>query len=387
VESGYTWGRTQRWRSADAGRRRFHARDTGQADTELLVSSAATAPTADYHPGEVGENVSLAIVDAVAAPVGEHRLESCSPYLASIANVPLIWHVFDELAEGGVERAMVVAHTDVRRELERVLEGGKSWGIEVSYSDAPQIDGKQRVLTQTRQTLASGPVLVYPADCLFPGQVAVMRDRFSEGDVDCVLLALAPESSLPGSRLFSAPVMLGPRTLEVVSDSLSRNLEPRGLAEILLAGGCRVAMCQAAKQWSYSDLTERRLAANRMVLDDLPVPAVDGSFPDNNEIQGRVAISPRARVSNSRLCGPIAIDDDAVVEDSFVGPYTAIGRGAVVRGTELDNTMILPFAEVLHPGVRIEASIIGERASISRSYELPKGLHLRLAAGSRVSLS
>ena len=351
------------------------------------MSFAAATTTADYHHPLVGENVSLAIVDAVAEPVGDPGLESSSRYLASIANVPLIWHVFDELAEGGVERATVIAHADVRRELEQVLEGGKSWGIEVSYSEAPEADGNQRVLTQTRQTLASGPVLVYPADCLFPGQVAAMRNRFSEGDVDCVLLALAPESSLPGSRMFSTPVMLGPQTLEVLGDSMSRNLDPRGLAEILRAGGCRVAMCEATKQWSYSESTERLLAANRMVLDDLPVPAVDGSFPDNNEIHGRVAISPGAHVSNSTLSGPVVIDDDAVVEDSFIGPYTAIGRSAVVRGTELDNTMVLPFAEVRHPGLRIEASIIGERASVSRSYELPKGLHLRLAAGSQVTLS
>jgi glucose-1-phosphate thymidylyltransferase len=342
---------------------------------------------ADYHHRLVGENVSLAIVDAVAEPDAELGPKSSSRYVASIANVPLIWHVFDELAEGGVQRATIIAHGDVKRELEHVLGGGKSWGIEVSYSEAPQADGNQRILTQTRQTLTSGPVLVYPADCLFPGQVAAMRDRFSEGDVDCVLLSLAPESSLPGSRMFSTPVVLGPRTLEVLGESLSRNLDPRRLAETLLAGGCRVAMCEATKQWSYSDSTEGLLAANRMVLDDLPVPAVDGSFPDNNEIHGRVAISPGAHVSNSKLSGPVVIDDDAIVEDSFVGPYTAIGRSAVVRGTELDNTMVLPYAEVLHPGVRIEASIIGERASVSRSYELPKGLHLRLAAGSRVTLS
>jgi glucose-1-phosphate thymidylyltransferase len=379
--------RTQRWRSVDIGRANPQARETATPEIEPRVSPAAAAPVADYHHREVGPNVSLAIVDAVAEPIGDAIPGTSSRYLTPIANVPLIWHVFDELAEAGVERATIVARADLRRELEQALEGGKSWGIEVDYSEAPEADGNRRVLTQTRQTLVSGPVLVYPADCLFPGQVSAMRDRYSEGDVDCVLLSPTPESSLPGPRLFSTAVMLGPRTLEVLGDSMSRNLSTRGLKETMLASGCRVAVCEAAKQWSYSDSTERLLAANRMVLDDLPVPAVDGSFPDDNEIRGRVAISPRAHVSNSKLCGPVAIDDDAVVKDSFVGPYTAIGRGAVVRGTELDNTMVLPFAEVAHPGLRIEASIIGARASVSRSYELPKGLHLRLAAGSRVTLS
>jgi len=334
----------------------------------------------------VGENVSLAIVDAVAEPAGDDPLGATSRYLTSIANVPLIWHVFDELAQGGVERVLIVARADARRDLEEVLDGAKSWGVEVSFSDAPETGGRQAVLTQTSQALSSGPVLVYPADCLFPGQVAAMRTRFSEGDVDCVLLAGAPGSSLPESRMFATAVMLGQRTQEPLDDSMSDS-DSRDLVEVLLAGGCRVAVCEAAKQWSYSDSTERLLAANRMVLDDLPAPAVDGSFLDGNEVHGRVAISPRARVSNSTLHGPVVIDDDALVEDSFIGPYTAIGRGATLSGTDLDNSMVLSMAQIRHPGYRIEASIIGERASITRSFELPKGLHLRLGPGSRVTLS
>ena len=257
--------------------------------------------------------------------------------------MPLIWHVFDELAEGGVERALIIARADARRELEEVLDGGKSWGVEVSYSEAPEADGEHAVLTHTRRALSSGPVLVYPADCLFPGQVAAMRNRFSEGDVDCVLLA--PGSSSPGSRMFTTAVMLGPGTETILGQALARSRDPRGLTEKLLASDCRVAVCEAAKQWHYSDSTERLLAANRMVLDGMAVPEVDDSFQDHNEIHGRVAISPSARVSNSTVIGPVVIDRDAIVEDSYVGPYTAIGRGAAVSGSELDNTMVLPFAE------------------------------------------
>jgi glucose-1-phosphate thymidylyltransferase len=331
--------------------------------------------------------VSLAIVDAIAEPGGESSLGARSRYLTSIANLPLISHVVDELAQGGVKRALIIARPDVRREFEEVLDRGESSGLEVFYSEAPETDGPLTVLTQVTKALSSGPVLVYPADCLFPGQVAAMRTRFARGDVDCVLLAPAPECSLPESGLFATAAMLGPRTKAVLDDSIARRRNPGALAEILLAGGCRAAVCEPAKQWRYGDSTKRLLAANRMVLDDLPVPSVDGSFPGNNEIHGRVAISPQARVSNSSLHGPVVIDDDAVVEDAFIGPYTAIGRGAAVSGSELDNTMVLPCAEVRHAGLRIEGSIIAERSSVSRSFELPKGLHLRLAPGSQVTFS
>lgn len=331
--------------------------------------------------------MSLAIVDAVAEHAGATSLQSTSCYLASIANLPLIWHVFDELAEGGVERALIIARADARRELEEVLDGGKSWGVEVSYSDAPDTDGEQAVLSHTRRALSSGPVLVYPADCLFPGQVAAMRNRFLEGDVDCVLLAPESSPSPPGSRMVSSAVMLGPGTETILGQAMAHSRNSEGLTEMLLDSDCRIAVCQAAKQWHYSDSTERLLAANRMVLDGMAVPDATDSFQDHNEIHGRVEISPSARVSNSTVIGPVVIDRDATVEDSYVGPYTAIGRGAAVSGSELDNAMVLPFAEIRHPGMRIEASIIGEGTSVTRSFELPKGLHMRLAAGSRVTLS
>ena len=56
-------------------------------------------------------------------------------------------------------------------------------------------------------------------------------------------------------------------------------------------------------------------------------------------------------------------------------------------GTEIDNTIVMAGAVVRHPGSRIEASVIGERANLSRSFELPKGLHLRIGPDSQISLS
>jgi glucose-1-phosphate thymidylyltransferase len=331
--------------------------------------------------------MNFAILDAAAGPVRESGLGGTSRYVALIANVPLIWHVFDELPQNGVERALIIARSDVREELERILDGGKAWGVEVVYARAPDADGEQTVLSEASRALSSGPVLVCPADSLFPGQIAAMGKRFSEGDVDGVLLACGSSLSLPASRAFPTPVMLGTRTQELLHDSLARGLDGRSVAEILLTGGCHLAVCEAAKHWCYSDSTDHLLAANRMLLDALAVPELNGTILADNQVHGRVAISASACVSNSTLYGPVVIDEDAIVEDSFIGPNTAIGRGATVSGSELDNTMVLPFAEVRHPGLRIEASIIGERASVSRSFELPKGLHLRLTPGSRVTLS
>lgn len=334
--------------------------------------------------------VNFAIIDATAPPPDQPVLFTASRYATPIANEPLIGHVFDELAAGGIEEARVVAPPQVRRDLGRILGGGRSWGLEVSYLEASGTDLRQTVLTELEQALASGPVLLHPGDCLFRSQVAAMGQRFSAGDVDTVLPEQASVDPLrpPDERRAAETVLLlGPRTRSLVEDLLSPKSEGEDLISALLHSDCRLAVCEETEHWCYDESTAALLAANRMMLDTLADTGEPQSFGDNNRIHGRVSISPNAYISNCVLYGPISIADRAVLEDSFIGPYTAIGSDAVIRGAELDNAMVLAGAEVGHPGSRIEASIIGERARVTRSFDLPRGLHMRLGPDSRVELS
>jgi glucose-1-phosphate thymidylyltransferase len=340
--------------------------------------------------------VSFAIIDAArTADVQACGCVGRSCYTTPIANLPLIHHVFDELAAAGIDRVRVVVTSGTREELELVLAGGRPWGLEVSYTTAPDENGRAAVLTELERLLAHQPVLVYPGDSLFPGQVSAIWERFSVGDVDAVVLGAGNGGGRRGrsavavssSAVSSAPAIVGPCAAPTIDELLSAGLDHQDLADWLRVRDGHVAVCEVGGHWRFSDETEELLIANRMMLDALPVPAVDGSFGDDNVVHGRVAISSSARVSGCILHGPVAVDDNAVIEDSFIGPFTAIGVGATVTGTEIDNAMVLADAEISHPGHRIEASIIGERAAVVRSFALPRGLHLRLEPDSRLTLS
>ena len=299
--------------------------------------------------------------------------------------------MYDELAAGGIQDACVIAAPETQHELERSAAASGDPGISVSYRPAALPDLRQAVLAEVQQALARGPVMLHPGDSLFRGQVAAMSERFGAGDVDTVLPVQASVEPLrdPAERRASDTiVVLGPGTRTLVEDLLSPKSEGEDLIATLLHSSCRLAVCDQTEHWVYSDTTEALLAANRLMLDALPdTVGPPTGFSENNRMHGRIVISPSAFVSNCVVYGPVSIADGAVLEDSFVGPYTAVGARAILSGTEIDNAMVLADAEIRHPGSRIEASIIGERARVTRGFELPSGLHMRLGPDSRITLS
>jgi glucose-1-phosphate thymidylyltransferase len=336
-----------------------------------------------------GAEVSVAVVDATQ-PAGTRvdGLGHWSIYETTIGNLPLIGLVCEEIAAAGVRTARIVTPASTRRELGRMIGGGDAWGMKISYVDVPDDDSQTVLLQELDRALETAGVILHPGDCLLRRALPAMAQRYGDGDVDAVIAASppAPQESTPHPRLSAAPLVLGAQVRDVVRRLISSAERHAPLDLALMGSDLRLARCAAAETWIYSGSTEALLAGNRMVLDALEGEDLS-PHADGNRLQGRIRISPSATVRNSVIVGPVSIGEHAVVEDSYIGPFTAIANDAVISGTEIDNTIVLAGAELRHPGSRIEGSVIGAGASISQSFGLPRGMHLRLAAGSHLTVS
>ncbi len=311
------------------------------------------------------EALTTALVDAAHS-------EPDRRCLMAIADRPVIEHVLDDLARHGITNAVILTAPGHELELRRSV----SCEMSVSYCERGPEGAAAGLLAHLRRTASEDPLLVHPGDCLFPDAVPALSERFTDGHGDVAVLSAAGRAAaILGAATWPGLAELSPRELSAEAGLIS------------LAGErSRVVVCDAGEHWCYSDSTEQLLIANRMILDRLPALVSAPNVSDDSRVDGRVRISATAHVSGSTVRGPAVIGDGAVVEDSFVGPYTTIGAGATISGAELDYTMVLAGAEVRHPGHRLEASVIGELASVSRSFALPKGLHMRLGPGSRIVL-
>jgi glucose-1-phosphate thymidylyltransferase len=73
---------------------------------------------------------------------------------------------------------------------------------------------------------------------------------------------------------------------------------------------------------------------------------VDGYVDAGSVLVGHVVVEAGARVLRSRIEGPAIIGAGTVVQDSWVGPHTSIGRDCLVADSRLENSIALDGASV-----------------------------------------
>jgi glucose-1-phosphate thymidylyltransferase len=341
----------------------------------------------------VNERIKIAVVDATHEDdTGPNSRQWPSRYVSSIANLPLLAQVVRSLADDGIEQVHVVTPATMCEKLESALRIGGDWGVSLSFLPS---DHGEPLVSRLRGAVEDRPALVHAGDCLFPGELPRLRAAFCARELElAVLTSAAPADCAEAARDLRLPreepegtaFVLGGDAWAELERVAGERLAVKDLVERLDAAGRRVGCAPVRRAWCYRRSSECLLAGNQMLLDALPAGAAPAASADDCVIEGRVAGAPTARISRSRLRGPVMIGAGAVVEDSFIGPYTAIGAGAVVVGAEIEYTMVLAEAEVRYPRYPLEASVIGERAVVAQSFELPAGLHLELGPDARVIL-
>jgi glucose-1-phosphate thymidylyltransferase len=260
---------------------------------------------------------------------------------------------------------------------------------------------------QAADFVGEQPCIVHVADGLLAQPLAPLTKLLREGAPDLVTLVrrLPGESGSVGltTRRLLALAGAAPaeRSIELTGVRLfgagalsraggigwwpGRELELVSLAEQLIDEGGRLHVEQARNWRRYCGETRELLELNHFMLDALvcePQPAPDAE----SRIEGCVAIDSAASVRSSVIVGPAIIGAGASVIESYIGPYTSIGANALIEGAEVERSIILPDASIMHVGGRLTSSLVGRHARVFRDFSLPRALRLNVGDSSEVAL-
>ena len=149
--------------------------------------------------------------------------------------------------------------------------------------------------------------------------------------------------------------------------------------------GMRVEPHVVTGWWKDTGKVEDMLEANRLILDVIE-PRMDGELVDS-DIEGRVIVEKGARLVNSHVRGPAVIGRDSVVENAYIGPYSSISTGCVVRRAEIEHSILLERVHVEDLDARVESSLIGRDVTISRTDAKPRAYRFVLGDSSVIGLT
>jgi len=328
--------------------------------------------------------------------------------LVPVANKPILFYGLEALAASNLREIGIVVG-DTHQEIRDAVGDGSRWGVAVTYIPQAAPLGLAHAVLTAEAYLRGQPFVMYLGDNLIREPLAPLVARFRvERPNAQVLLAKVPNPQEFGVaelcegrvvRLVEKPAqpasdlaLVGIYMFDDHVFEAARAIRPswRGELEItdaiqwLIDHGLRVQPHIIAGWWKDTGKLEDLLEANRILLDALE-PRIAGVV-EGSEVTGRVVIEPEAKVVGSHIRGPAIIGRGALVENAYVGPFTSIGDGVILRASEVEHSIILEGSAVTDVGGRIENSLIGRNVTIYRAASKPRAYNLMLGDRSQLGL-
>ncbi|MFM7755947.1 MAG: glucose-1-phosphate thymidylyltransferase [Actinomycetota bacterium] len=324
--------------------------------------------------------------------------------LVPVANKPILFYGIEAITSAGITEIGVIVG-DTRAEVMAALGDGDQWGASITYIPQDEPLGLAHCVLIAQDFLGDDDFVMYLGDNLLEQDLAAFVHAFEEArrgpeppsaqillkrvpdphrfgiaelDERGHVTRLVEKPAEPASDLALVGVYLFDRNIHdavrAITPSLRGELEITDAIQWLVDQGMRVRCELLTGWWIDTGKLTPLLEANRLLLEVIE-PRIDGDVDASSSIDGRVVVEEGARVSNSILRGPLVIGRNARITNSFIGPFSAIGDECEILNSEVEHSVIMERSKITDI-TRLEDSLIGREAEVTRSQKRPRALRL-----------
>lgn len=329
--------------------------------------------------------------------------------LVPVANKPVLFFGIEAMAAAGIDDITIIISPQTGDEIRAVTGDGSRWGIRIHYVVQDKPLGLAHAVLTAEESIGQHPFAMYLGDNLLRDGIESFAARFAETAPEALILLqhvanpqqygvaeledgrvvrLTEKPPEPKSDLALVGVyMFQPSIFDAcraIQPSPRGELEIADAIQHLIDAGKVVEPHVVTGWWKDTGQWADMMEANRLVLDAVE-RSIDGEVVES-DVEGRVVLSPGARLERCRVRGPVAIGEGAVVRDAYIGPYTAIGPGCHVDHCEIENSILLEGAIVADLDTRLEGSLIGRNVRVRRSQSKPKAYRLLVGDNSEIKI-
>lgn len=327
--------------------------------------------------------------------------------LVPLANKPILFYGIEAIAETGIREVGIIVG-DTGDEVREAVGDGSRWGVEVTYipQDAPR--GLAHCVLIARDFLDDDPFVMYLGDNFIVGGIQAFVDEFrserpnaqvlltkvdhperfgvAELDSSGNILRLVEKPKEPRSDLALVGIYLFDKSIHEAVRSIEPSwrdeLEITDAIQWLLDHGSAVRPHVIDGWWIDTGKKDDLLEANRIVLDMIE-PDIRGTVDPESRVVGRVVVEDGAELIGSVVRGPAIIGERTRIENSYVGPYSAVDADSVIVDSEIEHTIVLAGTTV--EGIRrIEDSLIGRDVQVGVSRDQPKAYRFMVGDHSQI---
>jgi glucose-1-phosphate thymidylyltransferase len=332
--------------------------------------------------------------------------------LIPVANKPVLFRVIESIRDAGVTEIGIVIAPTTGDEIRAAVGDGARWGVQITYILQPSPDGLAHAVRIAQPFLGDEPFVMFLGDNVIQGGIATLiRDFASHGwNSQIVLKEVANPSSfgvaklrpdgqierliekpadppsnlaLVGIYMFDANVF---EAVQSIEPSRRGELEITDAIQWLVDHGYVVRPHVHQGWWIDTGRPIDMLEANASVLDELVPSVASNAQIEDSQIDRRVTVQAGAQIINSIVRGPTIIGENAVIRDSYIGPYTSIYHDVTVESCEVDRCIVLEHSQLREIVPRLHNSLIGRHARVTRRIERPLTLTMNLGDHSSVEI-
>ena len=332
--------------------------------------------------------------------------------LVPVANRPILFYVLDNLAKAGIEEVGIVVSPETQKAIGEAVGDGSSWGFKIiEYLFQEQPLGLAHAVKVARTFLKESPFVMYLGDNLIGSGIKEFCDTFRKNRSDALILLKQVEDpssfgvveidgngrvlslvekpkqpksdlALIGIYFFSPRVH---RAIDEIRPSWRGELEITDAIQRLLDTGGEVSGHILKEWWIDTGKKDDLLAANTVVLDEWIGREIAGSVDKESRVIGRVTLGQGSEILGSVVRGPVVIGENVAIKDSFIGPFTSIGKGSQIIHSVIEHSVILEGVAVENVD-RLEDSLIGNGAKIFKDRAARQAYRLLVGDDSIVEL-
>ncbi|MGB3305730.1 MAG: glucose-1-phosphate thymidylyltransferase [Thermomicrobiales bacterium] len=330
--------------------------------------------------------------------------------LVPVANKPVLFFALEQMVEADITDIGIITG-DTGDQVREALGDGSAFGAKFTFiaQDAPR--GLAHAVATGADFLGDSPFCMYLGDNFLKNGITEHVERYrSNGAQSQILLKRVEDPSAMGVAVLDESgkvVRLVEKPKTRISDlavigvylfgpeihQINPTLKPSGRGELeitdaiqgLIDAGYTVDASEIDDEWIDTGKKDDMLEANRVVLESIE-RSIQGNVDDASAIIGNVIIKPGATIRQSVVRGPAIIGEGTVIDNAYVGPFTAVANECEILNCEIEHSIVMVNSRIRNIQPRISDSLIGKEVVIEKRDEMPRTLRFLLGDHSQVGV-